>query len=308
MNNRMNLSIITAFVLSLLASMPAAAQTIYDGLQDQQGPIGPIVYSWRPLHDDDDADHDDDDDKDDDKKNKITPQMTVRGEAELNKPADQLRMSIGVISEDPDAQKALDDNSKAMEKVVDALNKAGLDKGEYQTGRFRVSPMYSRRPPRAEEDWRPQITGYQVTNTIDVKTKKLDLAGKLIQAANKAGANTINGITFDMADNRTHRAEAIREATKNARDDAKVLTEAAGVRIVRVLSVRLDDASPIVDYRSQMRMGGDMALSAPSPSITPGDVTIRASVTIIYEIKGGGNDEAAAAEDETMGFRAELPF
>lgn len=311
---------IVLFIGALMATLACSHQTL---AQDSGEMPCTIVYSWRPLVSnpanlmiqDDDADEKDeagDDDDDDDKKDKITPQMTVRGEAELDKPADQLRMSIGVVTENADATKALEDNSEAMQGVVDALKTAGLKDGEYQTGNFRITPQFSRRPARADENWRPEIVSYQVMNTVDVKTKKLELAGDLIQAANKAGANTVSGVSFDMADARTHRAEAIREATKNARDDARILADAAGVKLVRVLSVRLDDAQPISEYRSQMRMAGDAAMSAPPPSITPGDVTIRASVTIVYEIKGGGDEAAAlrsdAGEDDHLGFDADIPF
>ena len=270
--------LILVLLAAWLVSRTAAG---IDALAAQQiQPIGPIVYAWDPIV----AHDDDDDDKDDD----ITPRLSVRGESELEKPADQLRISLGVVTDGKDAQQTLKDNSEVMDGVVKAIRKAGLEDGEYQTGRFRVQPVYSRRPRGADETWKPQILGYQVTNTVDIKTKKLELAGALIQDASKAGANSVNSIAFDLADERKHRREAIEEATKHAVEDAHVLSMAAGVKLVRVLSINLDDARPIVSPpRSQMAMGRAMADAGVMPPITPGEVTVRASVTIVYEIEEG---------------------
>lgn len=214
------------------------------------------------------------------------PTLTVRGEAELEKPADQLTVSIGVVTEHASATRAMEQNTERMRRVIDAVEDAGLDDDEYQTGRFQVQPVYSRRPPRADAEWTPQIVGYRVMNSISVKTGQLDLAGPIIQKANEAGANSIDSISFGLASARTHRAGAITEATRNARADAQALANASGVRLVRILSINLDDSrdpiQPVMYERSMMTA----ARGAPDPSapISPGDVTVRASVTIVYEI------------------------
>lgn len=213
--------------------------------------------------------------------------LHVRGTAELEKPADQLRISIGVVTEDDDATQAMNDNSRRMRRVLEAVEDAGLEDDEYETGSFQVRPVYSQRPPRQqmEENWRPRIIAYSVTNTINVKTQQLELAGEIIQAANEAGANTIDSIQFTLADARTHRAEAIAVATANARQDARALAGAAGVQLVRVLEVRLDDAQPI---RPPQPFGYERAMATQADSsapVSPGDVTVRSSVNLVYEIK-----------------------
>ncbi len=212
------------------------------------------------------------------------PRLSVRGAAELEKPADQLELNIGVVTQHRDPDQAMSQNSRQMRAVVDAIERVGLGEGDYHTGRFQIRPVWSQRPPRerVEPDWRPEIVAYNVTNTIHVKTKKLRLAGEIIQAANKAGANAIDSIRFTLADPRVHRAEAIAVATANARSDARALAEAAGVRLVRVLEISLDDAQPLrpPTYERTMAMEAD----AGAPPITPGDVTVRANVNLVYQI------------------------
>ncbi len=211
--------------------------------------------------------------------------LTVRGEALLYKPADQLRLRIGVVTEAAEATAAVAQNSRRMTSVVAAIKKAGLGEREYQTGRFSIRPKYNRRPRQAGPEWTRRIIGYEVNNTLAIRTKKLSLAGKLIETAHAAGANSIDAITFDLADPRTHRAEAIAAAAVNARTDAGILARASEVRLVRILSIHLDQSRHRPPVTTMLRAESmAAAVTAPAPPIQPGDVSVQASVTIVYEI------------------------
>ncbi|MCK4872788.1 MAG: SIMPL domain-containing protein [Phycisphaerales bacterium] len=213
------------------------------------------------------------------------PMLTVTGQAELERPADQLQMSLAVITEDEEAKSAVSENSRTMRRVIEALERAGLEEDEYETGRFSIQPKYSRRPHNADRDWTAKIVGYRVENMLIIKTKKLELIGELIERGVQAGANNVGSINFGLADRRMHRGEAILEATTNARADADALAEAAGVKLVRVLSVNLDGAAaPPIPYRGEKMMMATRGGESDTPPIQPGDVTVRAHVTIVYEI------------------------
>lgn len=217
------------------------------------------------------------------------PKLTVQGRAELEKPADQARLTVGVVTEAKEASDAMKDNNRVMDDIVKAIRKVGLEEGEYETGQFRVRPQYSRRPRQPGRDWEPEIVGYEVTNELAIKTKKIELVGDLLQESNKAGANTVEVTGFDLADPRKYRGEAIREATQNAVSDAEALADAAGLELVRIVAVNLDQGwrpQPMMrtmsTARAEMDAGG-------SPSITAGTVTIDASVTLVYEIRTKGS-------------------
>jgi len=211
--------------------------------------------------------------------------LTVRGQAVLNVPADQMQLEIGVVTSGDTAETALQRNSTDMRRVEEAIKAAGLSADEYRTGRFQIQPKWSPRPRNADEDWRPRIVGYSVTNTLQIKTKKLKVAGKLIESCAAAGANDIGAVVFDLAEPRTYRSEAIEQATANAKADARTLAKAAGVNLVRVLSIGLDGAVE----RPQERVGHEYARAAmaagdAAPVIMPGTVRVEASVGITFEI------------------------
>ena len=170
--------------------------------------------------------------------------------------------------------------------IIKALKKEGLTDDEYQTSQIRIQPQYSRRPRQAGVEWKPVIVGYQVSSSINVKTMKLKLAGELIQAANEAGANSIDSISFGLADHRKHRAEAINAATANALADARTLADAANLKLVRVITINLDQAASPRPLAMPMNRGMEMAMASSTapPPINPGDINVQASVTVVYEI------------------------
>ncbi len=211
------------------------------------------------------------------------PQLSVSGEAQIQVPADQLRLSIGVITQATTAEKALQENNRRMREVAKALHEAGLTEKELETGQFRIEPQWSSPPSRPETEWRSRIVGYSVTNTLRLRTIRLELTGPIIAAAGAAGANQIGALEFDLADPRKHRSEAIRTATANARADAAVLAEAAAVRLVRVLSLNLDPDMPMPMYAATDQRFA-MKAEADVPVIAPGEVTVRATVHLVYAV------------------------
>jgi hypothetical protein len=210
--------------------------------------------------------------------------LTVQGEAEIMVPADRAVFSLAVVTEAGSSEQAMQLNTDRIEKVLAALRRAGLEEKEINTGQFTVSPRWSNRPHQVPEGWRPEIVGFSVTNRLQVKTIKLDSVGKLLGVAIRAGSNEVQGLHFDLADTRQYRQEAIRLATNRAHQDARVLADAAGSKLGRIMSLNLDHARP-VPIVAQRAFMAEAAMASPAPAIIPGDVTVRASVTAVYELK-----------------------
>jgi uncharacterized protein YggE len=213
-----------------------------------------------------------------------TPTLTVTGDAELEFPADELRITIAVVNSGDEAGQVMKENSRAMQRVIEALKRVGLRDDEYETGRFSINPQYQPRPRDADRNWKPRIVGYVVENSINVKTQQLELIGELIEKSVEAGANNVTSISFGLANPNVHRAKVITEATTNARNDAAAL--AAGVR-------RAAQARPDRQPRRRRRPGDADARREDDDgrprdggsAHPPGDVTLRAHVTIVYEIE-----------------------
>lgn len=212
------------------------------------------------------------------------PKITLSAQALIYKPADELQITIGVVELGDKAESVLAANSVKMQSVIASLESIGLTKADYQTGRFNIHPTYTPYPKDPPANWKASINGYEVTNSIAIKTDKISMAGKIIDAANKAGANSIENIHFALHDARNYWHEAVSQATANAINDANVIAQAAGVKLGRLLNVSLDSSNTISPRTNNIYFAKSMGNEA-IPPIEAGDVSITANVSISYEIK-----------------------
>jgi hypothetical protein len=171
-----------------------------------------------------------------------------------------------------------------MRRVIDEMLFCGLNDGDYETLQFQINPTYTPYPQHPPIDYRPSINGYEVTNCILVHTQDLENVGKLMDLAIKCGATKIADMHFGIKDPEKYRSEVLTLAAKKAMQDAQILAQTTGVDLVRVLSINVHQVS----FRSpQIAVAcfSKMANSDAAVPIEAGDVSIDASVQIIWEIK-----------------------
>lgn len=210
--------------------------------------------------------------------------LTVRGEAVIQVPADELSLALGVVVQADNAADALAKNSGAMNKVIDALKKVGLSSDELRTGQLSLRPIHSRAPKEVPEDWQAKIIGFEATNMVLIATQKLHLAPMFIDAAAKAGANQIQELQFSVKDKQKWRSAVIAQATENAISDAMALTVAAHVKLGRIIDLKLDEVPTPSPHRFAMKAMAYTSSNS-SPPIEEGTIELRAAVTAVYKIK-----------------------
>lgn len=207
------------------------------------------------------------------------PKLTLNATATLSKPADELQLKIGVITLGETAQIALAENGEKMNRVFEELKRIGFENDDFETHQFSINPTYTPTPKDPPPYWRATINGYEVTNTILIHTPKLHLAGDLIDAANSAGANSITDIRFAIHDPRKYWTEALTAAGRNAINDAEALANATNTHLVRILSLSLNHT-----HIKSTQLNLSAFARASSTPIEPGDVSLEASVSLVYEI------------------------
>ena len=186
-----------------------------------------------------------------------------------------------MITQADSAEKTLSDNNEKIHALINALKEVGLEKGEYFTGQFSIQPMYAPHPKNPPPDYKPGIIAYEVTNTVNVKTVKLNLTPLIIDAAGKVKADRVSKITFGLQDPQMYRSEAIALATTNAMQDAHTLSDVANLNLIRIVDVRLDEPQVLPRQSQEMRY---LAKADNVPFIEPADVQLQASITITFEI------------------------
>ncbi len=200
--------------------------------------------------------------------------VTASGSGKVSATPDEATMSFGVNSRATDAGKALAAASKTAEKISAAVAKAGVDKEDIQTSGVNLYP---------QSNSSGKITGYDANLSLNVKIRDLDAIGKVIAAANAAGANNISGPGFGIADDAEYRAQAIEKAVADARKSAEAMAKAAKRTVGEVLSISSSNVNVPGPFY-------DMALSSKSAGlesvpIEPGQLDVTAELTIVFELK-----------------------
>jgi uncharacterized protein YggE len=204
--------------------------------------------------------------------------ISVSGMGEVSLTPDIASIYLGVHTEDASASTAVSANNTQTQEVIQALQDFGIDAKDIRTTNFSIWPMQNYSP-----DGQPLDTRYVVYNTVFVTVRDLDKLGELLDVVISAGVNTVNSITFDVADKKEALKQARADAVKNAQEQAKELAAAAGVNLGDVQSISYFDSVPYPVFDGKGGGGGGAAEAA--VPIQPGQLTLTVTVSMTYEIK-----------------------
>jgi len=208
--------------------------------------------------------------------------LNINGNGSTEITPDIAYINIGVHSEAPTAVSAVSVNNTKAQKVMDALLLFGIQNKDLRTSNFSINSLQKTDPSTG------QVTGtyYAVDNNIIVTVRDLPKMGSLLDNAIQAGANSINNVQFDVADNTAARKQARDEAMQNAIQQAQELADAAGIELGDIQFINYSESVPMFSGTSYMDYGkgGGMRVESSVP-VNPGQLTLTATVTITYALK-----------------------
>lgn len=218
--------------------------------------------------------------------------ITVQGEGEVQVKPDIGKFSFSVRAEGKNAAEAQTKSAESINAILGALKSAGVDEKDIKTDNYNLNPKYKyvtavctafNCPPS-----NPVIDGYEVSQTVTVKVRNLDKAGDLISKAGEKGATDMSNLQFTVDDEKVSKAQAREKAIVDAKEKAQVLAKNLNVRLLRMTGFFEDQAGgyPVME-------GGYAAKSATmsadfkpmSPVMPVGENTVKATVSISYEVK-----------------------
>ncbi len=204
--------------------------------------------------------------------------IAISGSGEVTAAPDMASVTVGVVEQADTAGAALAANNTKMGALLTALKDAGIADKDVQTSNFSVNPRYEFDQQKQTQ----KMIGYEVSNQVTVRVRKLDQLGALLDTLVKAGSNQMYGISFSIADTAKLEDEARKRAYADAKHKADVYAAAAGVKVGKVLS--LSESS---GYRPPMpvfarKMAAD---AAPAVPVAAGEASVSASVDVVWEVQ-----------------------
>ena len=197
--------------------------------------------------------------------------MTVTGEATVAVAPDAAMIRIGVSSQDKTAREASDANAKQMTAVLAAIKSNNIAERDIQTSRLSLQPQYD-----PNKSGTARLTGFQATNQVTVRIRDIGNLAAVLDSAISAGANEMSGIEFIVSEQSKLLDRARDDAIADAHRKAERYAKAAGSRLGHVVAISEEGSSPPPRPMQALRAG--------AVPISPGEQTLRAAVTVSYEL------------------------
>jgi len=205
--------------------------------------------------------------------------ISVSGTATIKTAPDLAVVSIGFTTQLATAQEALETNSETMNNVIFAIRGLGIDDRKIKTRGVSLYPVYT--TIKSDDTTHREITAYAAENTIEVEVDDLGKTGEVIDAANKAGANTIQGISFEVSEEKEKELKIalLSNAVEDAKERALALARPLGINDLTPLRITEGYSGPVPIFMAEQAV---MTKSAAATPISPGEIEVSASVNIAF--------------------------
>ncbi len=211
--------------------------------------------------------------------------VSVTGDAVVQSQPDTAIISLAVVTQNASASEAQAENASKLDAVVRAVKAAMGANAEVKTGGYSLQPQYV-----YKEGVPPTINSYIARNSVVVTLSDLTRVGGVIDVASRAGANSVDGLSFTLRQDKQARTQALADATREAVSKARTIADALGGRVVRIVEVQEAGAfrPPIIPINGRFTAEFAAQRSAgvtPETPVEVGSLEVRTQVQLVAEIE-----------------------
>ncbi len=222
--------------------------------------------------------------------NPATDTITVQGDGQATMAPDVARVSFSVMNTASTVALAQAATTKQANAALDFVKGQGVVDRDVKTLSYNISPQYSYPNPCPSGglcptySGTPKITGYQVSETVQITLRDLTLVGALLEGLGKLEVQDVNGPSFALDDSSAGYDAARADAIDKAKTQAHLLARQLGVRLGKIIN--FSESSGSYPYQATYALGAASADSkVATPNVPVGENTYNASVSITYEIR-----------------------
>ena len=216
--------------------------------------------------------------------------FSVSGKGEVTAIPDVARFTFSVITEGgTDIAQLQSENVEKTNNAITFVKARGVEDKDIKTRGFNINPRYQRFScPRDGGVCPPsKITGYTITQTVQIKVRDFAIVGDIIAGVVDNGANSVSQLSFTIDDPEELQAQAREKAIQKAQKKAKEIAKVGGFRVGRILSLQEGGGFIPSPFFAERAFGFDEAVpqAISVPTIEAGSQEIVVTVTLIYEIQ-----------------------
>ena len=213
----------------------------------------------------------------------------VTGEGSVTLEPDLATLGLGVEARGETVSDAIAEASTAMDAVLGALRGRGIEDRDVQTRNFNVWPEYEYQEVMESGAMRRTrvLVGYVVSNTVTAKIRDLDSVGEVIDDVAAAGGDStrIDSVGFTVDDESAYAEELRSGAVADAMEKASHYASLAGVSLGEPVFISEGAARAPIQPVYLESAALSRAAAAPATSISGGELELRMSVQVLFEIE-----------------------
>jgi uncharacterized protein YggE len=204
--------------------------------------------------------------------------IAFSGEGKVYTKPDIAFVDFSVVTQGTRIKDVQEANTKKMNKVITFLKDSGIDEKDIKTTNYNLYPQYT------YENYKiPQIMGYQISQTLNIKIRNLDKIGEILQGGVDVGINQVNSLYFGVENDEELKEQARKIAIDNAKEKAERLADELGIKLGKLTNFYENVVGypvPMYSYK-ESGIGGGGA----TPDIQAGENEIIVNITLTYEVK-----------------------
>lgn len=218
-----------------------------------------------------------------------TDTITVQGDGHATLAPDVAHISFTILNTSPTVAEAQAATTKQANAAIAFVKAQGVADKDVKTLSYNISPQYSYPNPCLPGvlcpaySGTPKITGYQVSETVQVTMRDLTTVGALLGGLGKLPIQNLSGPDFALDDSTAGYDAARADAIDKAKTQAKILADQLGVHLGKI--VNFSESSGNSPVPMPYSMSASVSRAASTPNVPTGENTYNASVSITYEIR-----------------------
>jgi uncharacterized protein YggE len=207
--------------------------------------------------------------------------LWVSGTGKVYVTPDIAELTLGVEAQAATVAEAQSIANQTMNAVIAAIKTEGITEDDIQTQYFNITEVTKWDYDKGESS----IIGYMVTNTVLAKIRDIDKTGDVIDAAVAAGGDyiRINSLNFTVEDPNIYYAQAREQAITYAIQKAEQMAALTGVNLGDITYIAESSYMPSGNYYEGRAL--TPTADSGSTSVSPGQLEVTTTVTIVYNIE-----------------------
>ena len=206
------------------------------------------------------------------------PHISVSATASMEVAPDIANISFDVNGKGSNASEAATASAAKMDNVRRLLLSCNLTREDIITTSYTIYP---------ELDNKGKTKGYIARNSLAIKVKDISRVGTVIDKLSSAGIDSINNVTFDVANKSLYRNKLLAQAVEKARQEAAVVANAGGCSLGRLLSASINSYNNYPRSYANIMLKADAvgAEAAPTTNLVAESINLKASVDTVFALQ-----------------------